>query len=166
MIIVESLLGPNLKKLLTFCDNKFPIITVCYIGIEVISRLLDYHEKGYIHRDIKPSNLVWGNLSDNLNELKDNIILIDYNLSGIYKLDNETHIPYGKDEVFFGNSAYNSINSYQYIAHSRRDDIELLMYVLIYLYKGDLPWNNETITNLYNKLNRRKLKKMKIIQRL
>ena len=77
LILVESLLGPNLKKLFAFCENHFPIITVCYIVIEIISRIQDYHSKGYVHRNIKPSNMLWGIFSQDSNELKENILLID-----------------------------------------------------------------------------------------
>lgn len=55
LILVESLLGSNLKKLISFCENHFPIITVCYIGIKINSRIQDYHSKGYVHRNINPS---------------------------------------------------------------------------------------------------------------
>lgn len=58
LILVESLLGPSLKKLCEFFDNHFPLVTVCYFGIEILSSLQDYHSKGYVHRDIKPSNMI------------------------------------------------------------------------------------------------------------
>ena len=85
LMIIESIHGPNLKNLFSFCDNKFPLRTTCLIGIEMISRIQDFHSKGYIHRDIKPSNFSWGKFTGNNNELNEHIILIDYDLAGIYK---------------------------------------------------------------------------------
>ena len=58
LIVIESLLGPNLEKLFNFCNNKFPISTVSYIGIESINRLKQFHSLGMVHRDIKPNNFV------------------------------------------------------------------------------------------------------------
>ena len=81
IILIESLLGPNLN----FCNNFFPLSTICHIRIELISRIQDFHRHCFIHRDIKPSNIVWGNFSNNNNDFKDNILLIDYNLAGIYQ---------------------------------------------------------------------------------
>ena len=49
LILVESCHGPNLKQLFKFCGNKFPLRTVCMIGIEIISRLQEFHSKFYLN---------------------------------------------------------------------------------------------------------------------
>ena len=41
---------------------------------------------------------------------------------------------------FVGTATYASINVHRNICASRRDDIESLAYMLIKLYKGELPW--------------------------
>ena len=154
-VIIESLYGPNLKKLFEFCGNKFPIQTICFIGIEIVSRLKDFHSQGFIHRDIKPSNLVWGNLSESSNELKDQIMLIDYDLAGIFLDKNKSHINFQYDDLIVGNLLFKSINSNNYISQTRRDDLESLLYCLIYFYKGELPWNKKNVNEVYNKINRK-----------
>ena len=162
LILIESLLGPNIRKLFSFCNNRFPICTVCYIGVEIISRLQEFHSHGYIHRDLKPSNFVWGNFSQSNNSFNDNILLIDYDLSGRYKNKDNTHVPYETEIETVGCKLYKSINSSNNVTQSRRDDLESLLYCLIYLFDGgELPWNKKTLDSIYNKVNRKQLAKKK-----
>ena len=159
ILLIESLLGPNLKKLFSFCNNYFPLSTVCHIGIELISRIQEFHKYGFIHRDIKPSNMVWGNFSHNNNNFKDNILLIDYELAGIHQDKKQKQIDYETEVDLIGNSYYKSLNASNNISQSRRDDIESAIYCLIFFYKGDLPWNKQTIDDIYKRLNKKALKK-------
>ena len=149
-IMIESLLGPSLDKLFKYCNKYFPIKTVCKIGKEVISRLQTMHKKGLIHRDLKPNNLTWGNFSNkyekisNINEKNDinTIYLIDFGLSCSFLERHQCHYKYEEGLNFVGTLRYSSINSHKGIRQSRRDDLESMMYILIYFYKGKLPWQD------------------------
>ena len=58
-----------------------------------------------------------------------------------------------------GTARYASINSLKGNEQSRRDDLESVGYLLIYLYLGTLPWNNimaEDKTVKYYKIQRMK----------
>ncbi|OHT09341.1 hypothetical protein TRFO_21733 [Tritrichomonas foetus] len=50
------------------------------------------------------------------------------------------HIPYQENVSFSGTARYASVNSLYGIEQSRRDDMEALAYVWLYLLKGSLPW--------------------------
>ena len=102
-----------------------------------------------------------GNFSENKNDFKDNIFLIDYDLAGFYKKENGKHVEYAVEVDLIGNMFYKSKNASDYMTQSRRDDIESLIYCLIYFYCGDLPWNKQTINEIYYKTNRKVLKRIK-----
>ena len=58
------------------------------------------------------------------------------------------HIPFKNGNIFIGDYNYSSKNSFLGYEKSRRDDIESLGYILIYLIKGYLPWENYTKPNI------------------
>ena len=101
------------------------------------------HERGFIHRDIKPENFL---ISSNIKS--STIYIIDFGLAKRYK-DPKTllHIPYRDNKNITGTARYASLNTHIGIEQSRRDDLESLCYVLIYLLKGDLPWKGLTAKN-------------------
>ena len=80
-VLIESLLGPNLRTLLNFMGGAFNIQTFANIGIQLLQRIEALHKKGILHLDIKPANIVYGNLSSENNKDQGNILLIDYGLS-------------------------------------------------------------------------------------
>ena len=157
-IIVESLLGPSLDKLFKYCGRKFPLKTVCLIGKEIVKRLEDMHERGILHRDLKPNNLTWGNFNSsynnrsNYNQINNicnnldikTIFLIDFGLSCSFLEGglNSKHYKIKENLSFVGTLRYASLNSHKGIRQSRRDDLESMIYILIYFLKGKLPWQD------------------------
>ena len=171
-IIIESLLGPSLDKLFIYCGKSFPIKTICLIGIEIVKRLQSMHKIGLLHRDLKPNNFTWGNFSqynnDNLlNNLNNDfdinsIFLIDFGLSDPYlDLKTRKHLKNQKGMKFVGTLRYSSINSHRGIRQCRKDDLESLMYILIYFYKGKLPWQEIKSKKKAEKHKKIKEKKMR-----
>jgi len=67
--------------------------------------------------------------------------MIDYGLSKRYR-DPKTgcHISFRDNKSLVGTPRFVSINSHLGITQSRRDDLESLGYMMVYLLKGELPW--------------------------
>ena len=53
---------------------------------------------------------------------------------------NGEHIPFSTNKCLTGTPQYMSVNMHQSSELSRRDDIESIFYVLIFLHTGTLPW--------------------------
>jgi hypothetical protein len=68
--------------------------------------------------------------------------LIDFGLSKKF-IDSNTksHIPFKKDKPITGTIRYISINTHLTYEQSRRDDIESLLYIILYFFNGELPWD-------------------------
>lgn len=91
----------------------------------------DVHNRFIIHRDIKPENFLIQNKK---------LHLIDFGLAKRYLDEQNNHIPRLENKEFRGTLRYASTNMHLGVENSRRDDLESLAYVLIYLAKGKLPW--------------------------
>ena len=160
-LCVLDYLGPSLEDLFDFSDNIFSIKTVLMIGIQILNRIEELHNKGYIHRDIKPDNFLIG-----IGKKKSRIYMIDFGLSKQYK-NNNKHIEYRTDRSFTGSFRYSSIRNHRGIEHSRRDDLESIGYMLIFFLKGKLPWQglkgstkSKRSENIYNVKNDTSLAKL------
>ncbi|OHT16373.1 Casein kinase I hhp1 [Tritrichomonas foetus] len=138
-VLVMELLGKSLNDLLLEVPNKkFSLKTGLMIFDQMLSLVQICHENGIIHRDIKPSNFLIGR-----EENKSQLFIIDFGLAKSY-VDKKTkiHIPYVEGKILTGAAKYVSINTHMGIEPSRRDDLESLGYVIVYLLKGSLPWSH------------------------
>lgn len=135
-VLVMELLGKSIEDLFVSCQKKFSLKTVLMLADQMLSRVEYMHNKGFVHRDIKPDNFMMG-LGAKLNM----VYIIDFGLSKKYR-DPRTHqhIPFREGKPFTGTARYSSINTHLGFEQSRRDDIESIGYILIYLLNGSLPW--------------------------
>ena len=156
-IMIYDLLGPNLEDILQFTiKKKFTLKTCFMIFIEILNRLKNIHNIGYIHRDLKPENfLIDLHVRDNT------IYLIDFGLSKKYiDFNTKSHIPFKKEKPIVGTIKYISINTHLTYEQSRRDDIESLLYIILYFFKGELPWDKikyKTKEEKYEKIKELKI---------
>lgn len=150
-ILIMELLGPSLEKLFNQNNKKFSLITVLMI-IEQILYIIEFiHSKNLIHRDIKPANFLIGK-----GDKRNTIYVIDFGLSKKYRQNKKSlHIPYRDGKNLIGTARFASINTHLGIEQSRRDDIESIGYMMVYLMKGNLPWNgtiNSSAKKMFNRI--------------
>lgn len=139
--LIMGLLGDSLTNLKIKYGNCCLAI-VKKFGIQMIHHVKTLHSKGLIHRDIKPSNFLL-----DLNNNVDNLHLIDFGFCKRYKLTNGQHIPFKRTTDIIGTVNFISLNVHQRIEPSRRDDIESIIYILIYLL-GHMEWESNDILKI------------------
>lgn len=150
--VVMDLLGDSLEKILSK-HKKFSLLTVIVIAIQTIHILRKIHEKGFIHRDIKPDNFVIDTNSTNKK-----IFCIDFGLAKKYK-ERQKIIPFTENKKFCGTARYASIAAHNGHEQSPKDDLESIGYLLVYFYKGRLPWqgiNHEEKEERYRLIGEKK----------
>lgn len=155
--LVMEELGINLFTLLKKTNFQLNIFCIIKIVILIIEILRDIHDLYIIHRDLKPENIMFGK---NINKEND-LFIIDFGLSKRFVDKNCKHLPYSKNNGFRGTLRFSSINSHEGIQNSRRDDLESLCYIIVYMIKKKLPWEvyesqkngEEKIYNLKKNIN-------------
>ena len=158
-VIIEELLGESIYLLWknTTFDIKNKLNDLCLIAIQCLDRLKYIHSKNTLHRDIKPFNFLFGKTNPKL------LYLIDFGISTKYRSSRTgKHIKFKFVRNAIGSLRYMSINSNSCYEQSRRDDLESLGYILIYLIKKTLPWISIENSNI-NKIEKyRKVRDLKM----
>ena len=153
--LMMELLGPSLEDLFDLCNRKFSLKTILSLADQMISRIEFLHSRHLVHRDIKPDNFLIG-----LNQNKSQIYICDFGLCKRFEDQNGKHIVLKEGKSLTGTARYASIYSHLGYEQSRRDDLESLMYSLIYFSRGSLPWMGIKAQNKkekYNKIFEKKL---------
>ena len=116
-----------------------------HVAREALTRLQTLHAAGFAHRDIKPENFVYG-----LGSNKHVLYIIDFGLcKRVMDPVTGRHIPHRRGKSLSGTPRYASARMHDGEEQSRRDDIESLGYMLVYLVKGVLPWQGLSAKNDY-----------------
>lgn len=140
----------DLQKMFSRNKYSFERRFVNHIISSIVETLRQMHEHGIIHRDLKPGNMMY-------NPKTKQVFLVDMGLSKRY-IDPVTkqHIQYITNKSLCGTPRFASRNCHLGVQLSRRDDIESLAYIAVYLMKGRLPWMSR------GKLTNREIERMKI----
>ena len=135
----------------TLCPIGSPldIRQVITFGMQLVRRLEQLHSLGITHNDLKLQNIVVGTGPE-----ENNIKLIDFGISSSYikspikwcdpQTDME-HISNGSSQ-FEGNIAFASANCLNDRKRSRKDDLISVVYILLRLCLGELPYYGEAYT--------------------
>lgn len=148
-VFIMELLGKSLHQVvLAQPSSTLTLEQVLAVGVRAIDVLSRLHSKGYVHGDIKPQNLMFDRESCAGTSLEDfdvvenarKVSFIDFGLSKAWKTGAE-HSPFSQSvSRFSGSLRYASVGAHLGWKLSRRDDLESLGYVLLWLLWGKLPW--------------------------
>lgn len=138
--IAMELLGKSLEDIRKNNEEQLQLKVIIHFGLQMLKIIKDIHDCGIVHCDLKPSNFLIKNNSQNQTE----VYLIDYGLAKCFLDDKQRHCALKTNETIVGTHRYMSINTHQGFTQSRRDDLESLGYILLYLYHGKLPWQGQT----------------------
>lgn len=139
--LVMDLLGNTLEDTRKLQGDAMSPRMVVLVGLQMLKRLEELHKKGIIHRDVKPDNFIFG-----VNEAKSTLHIVDFGLAKFYTDDTGKHIALDTGRKLTGTSRYASLSVHRGNTPSRRDDLESLGYVMLYLLGGELPWQGLTIS--------------------
>ena len=154
--MVIDILGPSLEDLFNYCNRQLSLQTTLMLITQLIERFKFIHEKSFVHRDIKPDNFLMG-----LRDKSHVAYIVDYGLAKrYYDIRTGVHIPYRNDKSLTGTARYASIHAHLGEELARRDDLEALGFVMLYFFKGVLPWQNLpafTRTEKYRRIKETKI---------
>lgn len=148
-----ELLGPDLESLFNKCNRKFSLKTVSLLADQLISRIEYIHSRSVIHGDITPKHLAVGR-----REGDNQAHVIGFGLAKYYR-DPRSHLHESdrENEECACTIPYMSIHAHRDVRLSRRDDMESLGYVLLYLSRGSLPWEELDIDEELDEIEEMKI---------
>ncbi len=116
--------------------KRMDVSTAAHHAYYALCRLKALHTRGYAYRDVKPDNFVVS--PDGM------LYLLDFGLAKNLYGEDGTHVALECNRsIFLGTPRFASLRSHQGVRQSRRDDIESLGYMLVYLVNGHLPWQSQ-----------------------
>ena len=95
----------------------------------------DLHSFNFVHRDVKPDNFMFG-----YKEKTNKIHMIDFGMASKYYDQATGHIAFHQKASLTGTARFASANAHKGFELSRRDDLQSLGHMMLYLWLGKLPW--------------------------
>ncbi len=162
--LIMQYVGHDLSRTFDKFNGLIPILNIYCMAVQMINLIEQLHNIGWLHRDIKPENFTL---------YKRVIYMIDFGLARKWEdlVDryDSLFVRGQSSSSIAGTARYMSINVHNGKSYSWRDDLESLGYVLIYFYRGSLPWqgiNEKNNRKLMNKIYSIKLQKKRLCKKL
>lgn len=134
-----------LSTVRTQSSQKVLLGKIGEVASQLIRRLEQFHDLGYIHCDVKLTNFV-----EVFDQSRQEYVfkIADLGLANRYLDETGQHLPNGPSP-FVGTPSFSSKNTDRGNAQSRRDDMESLAYSLIDLaLPSALPWHGKSFNEL------------------
>jgi serine/threonine protein kinase len=139
-VLVLEKLCCSLDAYVDYSDHYIPLPILLAMARQTLTRLRTVHDAGYVHRDVKPDNFMLGPCEDGK---ATQAFLIDFGLTVKYLRatgSRDVLIPMTKGHSMVGTPRFASIRVHNGVRYARRDDLESWCYMLAYLLRGNLPW--------------------------
>mmetsp|Transcript_18090 Transcript_18090/g.56954 ORF Transcript_18090/g.56954 Transcript_18090/m.56954 type:complete len:355 (+) Transcript_18090:127-1191(+) len=133
--LVMEALGMSLEDQVRANGGQLSLRSTVLVADQALRRLEFLHSRCIVHRDVKPENFMFG-----VRERRHHLYLIDFGLSKRY-FTQRRHASIRQTASLTGTARYVSINAHRGVELSRRDDLEAVGHMLIYLLRGSLPWS-------------------------
>jgi casein kinase 1 len=134
-VMIMDLLGPTIQHLFANCNHQLSLKTVLQLADQMLRIMEHVHRNNFVHRDISPSNFTLG-----LGKHHNQVFLIDF---GHARKLATGFIPGRRTSTkrpMVGTPRFASIFTHMGREEARRDDLESLGFIWVYLLKGRLPW--------------------------
>lgn len=135
-VIVMEKLSKSLEDVKSERGVVLSTRDVLICGIQILYRLEDLHDKGFVHGDLHSGNIMFGGGMSN----EAVIYLIDFGGAKCYKDSMNRHNERKRTTGSACTVSYGSASMLDGYTACRRDDLESLVYILVDLHKGRLPW--------------------------
>jgi hypothetical protein len=139
---ITDLIGQDLFSIMENYNYRVPLREAISITRQILSRIRALHDRGYIGQDIHPGNF--------LMDFKGRLYMIDLAFAfpwqyagGVHIPDAPSHFPHGKTRK----PPMATRREERDLETSRADDLERMLYILIQMLRGSLPWKRETDKN-------------------
>ncbi|KAF9884087.1 hypothetical protein FE257_002317 [Aspergillus nanangensis] len=139
-LMAMDFLGPSVDDLLHRRGRSLDAALISWVGGKVLEQLEHLHAQSLIHCHIKPRSLLFS-----VRDGQQQIYMVNFALARYYR-DPATrqHYAFQSTNELVGSPSFASILAHYGYPCSRRDDLESLGYVLVYLCRGSLPWQSRS----------------------
>ncbi|CAD5235511.1 unnamed protein product [Bursaphelenchus xylophilus] len=138
--LTMPVLGDNLFDLRRLEENRrFDQETMLEVFESLVTALQTLHGAGFIHRDIKPANFCFGKRPGDRNH----VYLIDFGMARQYLQRDGKRKKKRLRCPFRGTARYCSARVHKACEQGPCDDMYSLLYSMIELCEGDLPWRGD-----------------------